>query len=420
MSRKVLVVLSCVLLLTFALSSSASAKKVSLNFWNGFTGPDGRFMQKLVDQFNADHPDIQVKMNVIPWGDYYNKIVTAVPAGKAPDIGIMHLDRITEFASRGVLHPLDVEMLRQGLRSDDFVETVWKAGLWEGKRYGAPLDIHPLTMYWNRQIFKEAGFDPDDPPENRAEFMDYAKKTTIDKDGEGKNDQWGTMWSVGWPNFFCWWVVFFGNDGKLFSEDNSKCLANSPEGVEALQFLVDNIYVDKISPPNVQIDADIDAFKRGELAMEFNGIWMLTAYMEQPGLDFFAGPVPQLGMVKKAAWAGSHNFVIPRQRKPDPDKIRAAGEFINWITSHSLEWAKAGQLPARLSVLNSPEFQALEYHASIAKMASYVVFPPLFPKYGEAIGPIWDAINLALLGKKTAEEALNEAVDRSNKILAAP
>lgn len=153
--------------------------------------------------------------------------------------------------------------------------------------------------------------------------------------------------------------------------------------------------------------------------MEFNGIWMLTAYQEQPGLEFGAGRVPQLGTKVLANWAGSHNFVVFRQRTLDPDKLSAAKTFIGWVSRKSLEWAKAGQLPARLSVLRSSDFKKIPYIGKLGQeIPQYVVFPPLFPKYGEATGPIWDALNFALTFKKDPKKALDDAVDLANKILA--
>src|SRR5690606_41176010 len=70
------------------------------SFWNGFTGGDGPVMQKLVDTFNAEHPNITVKMTVMEWADYYAKIPSAVSSGNGPDVGIMHLDSVPTNAAR--------------------------------------------------------------------------------------------------------------------------------------------------------------------------------------------------------------------------------------------------------------------------------------------------------------------------------
>lgn len=400
-------------------SLSAFAAPVVLEYWTIFTGPDGQTMQALVDQFNEEHKGkTEVRMSIMPGGNFYESILTAVISGRAPDVAIMHMDRLPEFAAQGILLELDEYTAALGLDGSQYVEPVWNGGVLDGKRYAIPLDAHPLVMYWNKDIFAAAGLDPEAPPMDRESFIEITKLLTKDTNGDGTIDQWGTQLSVGWPNFQYWYSILFQNGGELFNQDNTKAIFNSPEAVDALQYLVDLIYVEKVSPTNVQVDADVEAFKRGEVAIEFNGIWMLNGYREHPGLNFGAGMVPQWGAETPAVWGGSHQFVIPRQRRVDRNQVNASLEFIKWIGDHSLEWGLGGQLPAKLSVLNGEEFLSDPHLGSIAKSAPYIAFPhTFFLKYGEATGPAWDAINKAFLGEMTPQEALDEAVDLANRIL---
>ncbi|HHW11404.1 MAG TPA: ABC transporter substrate-binding protein [Firmicutes bacterium] len=411
-------VLLGLLLVCCFFSLTLEAAPIKLEYWTIFTGPDGQTMQRLVDRFNQEYKGkIEVQMSVMPAGNFYEKIISAVVSNQAPDFCIMHVDRLAEFTSRGILLPLDEYVEALGLKGSDYAEPLWNGGIWQGKRYAIPLDTHPLVMYWNKKLFREAGLDPEKPPTDAESFIKVCKALTKDKNGDGKIDQWGTMLSVGWPNFQYWYTIFHQNGGTLFNADNSQALFNSKAGVDALQFLVDCIYVHKISPDNVQVDSEHEAFKRGELGITFNGIWMMADYLNQPNLEFGAGPVPQFGS-QKAVWGGSHQFVLPKQRRVDRNRINAAIEFIKWFGDHSLDWGFGGQLPAKLSVLNSSEFRQDPYFGCIAEMADYVYFPPFFAKYGEAVGPIWDAVNAALLRKSTPKEALDRAKDLSNKILA--
>jgi len=406
------------LLLVVGMLSTLVISEITLEYWTGFTGPDGKFMQELVNQFNKEHDgQIKVNMSVMLWDDYYTKLPISLASGKGPDVGIAHIDSITGLINQGMLLPLDIYEDTMNIKEGDIVAPVWKAVHNDGKLYAVPLDVHPLTFYWNKKLFKEAGLDPEKPPTNREEFIQYAKALTRDTDGDGEIDQWGTMIPVGWPNYFIWYSVFFSNGGKLFNDDITEAAYNSPEGRDAMQFLVDLVYKYKVSPEKVQVDADVDAFKRGECAMEFNGIWMLTSYIDVEGLEFGAGQIPQLGLKRPAEWAGSHTMVIFKKRKKDWDKIEAAAKFISWISNHSIEWAKAGQIPANISVINSEEFQSLPYHSNIAKGIENVVFPPFFDRYGDATGPIWEALNLTILGQKPVEQALSDAEEITNEIL---
>lgn len=412
------IILLTMLVMLFSVTSSAAP--IVLEYWTIFTGPDGETMQTLVDQFNAEYEGkIEVRMGIMPAGNFYERIISAVVSGRAPDVAIMHLDRIPEFASQGVLLELDKYAEELGLVGEDYIEAVWNGGVIDGKRYTIPLDTHPLVMYWNKDLFAEAGLDPEKPPMDRESFIEVTKLLTKDLDGDGRNDQWGTQLSVGWPNFFYWYSMFYQNGGELFTEDQQQALFNTPAGVDALQYFTDLIYEYEVSPTNVQVDADIEAFKRGELAIHFNGLWMLTAFQNHPGLNFGAGMIPQWGTEKPAVWAGSHQFVIPRQRRVDDTKVEAALQFVRWINDHSIDWAFGGQLPAKLSVLNSEQLAADPHLGSIAKAAPYVVFPrEYFPKFSEATGPAWDAVHQAFLGELSPQEALDRAVDLSNRVLA--
>src|SRR5204863_9448312 len=73
---------------------------VTLAYWNGFTGGDGPFMDKLVEQFQQENPKITVKQNTIEWADFYQKVPAAVTAGKGSDVGVMHQDQLATNAAR--------------------------------------------------------------------------------------------------------------------------------------------------------------------------------------------------------------------------------------------------------------------------------------------------------------------------------
>jgi multiple sugar transport system substrate-binding protein len=112
--------------------------------------------------------------------------------------------------------------------------------------------------------------------------------------------------------------------------------------------------------------------------------------------------------------------VVTSQAQKDPNKLQAAKVFISWISDHSIDWAKAGQIAARASVRESPEFQALEVQNIAAQQLDYVKFPPAVPGIGEVTAPTWElAVNEAVLGKKSPKAALDEANSKANELLAA-
>ncbi len=123
-----------------------SGPALTLAYWNGFTGGDGPAMQALVKQFQSAQESISVKNNTIEWADFYQQLPAATKAGEGPDVGVMHLDQLATNAARGVIVPLDDLAESLDLAESDFAPSVWEPGIYDGKRYGIPLDVHSLAM----------------------------------------------------------------------------------------------------------------------------------------------------------------------------------------------------------------------------------------------------------------------------------
>lgn len=384
--------------------------KVDLAFWNGFTGGDGPIMGDLVKQFNSENKNIAVKMNSIEWLDFYQKTPTAVQSGKGPDVAVMHSDQLGTNAARNVILPLDDVAQNLDLQENDFAPVVWQAGIYNNQRFGIPLDMHPLGFYYNKALLEEAGLDPENPPQTNDDYMS-ALEALKGKDIQG---HWVSPFAFTGTLTFESLLWQFGGD--LYNEDASKATFNSDAGVEALTWMVD--LVNKgYSPKNVAQDAETTAFQNGDNAFLWNGIWNITPFKAIKDLDWGVSALPQIGS-EKAAWAGSHNFTIMRQRQQDDNKIQASKVFINWISEKSIEWAKAGQVPARNSVRESEEFAALTEQAALAEQVPDLHFVPPVPGIGDVQPTTFDqAVNEAVLGKKEPKAALDEAASRADKLL---
>src|SRR5438270_1752730 len=151
--------------------------------------------------------------------------------------------------------------------------------------------------------------------------------------------------------------------------------------------------------------------------MAFEGIYMLASLEEQKGLQFAGAPVPQIGP-RRAVWGGSHLLCQPAGITPE--RSRAAWRLMRFLSDDSLLWAKGGQVPARLSVLRSPEFAALPVQSQFARELPYVQYEPLVPKLN-AIYPFVDpAIEAVLLDLQSPEQAMRDACRRIHQVLIRP
>jgi multiple sugar transport system substrate-binding protein len=384
--------------------------KVQLNLWNGFTGGDGDIFKKLVDKFNAEHQNIAITVATYRWEDYYAKLPGAVSSGNGPDIGVMHMDQLATFAARQILAPLDDVAGALQLSESDFAPTVWNGGLFKGKRYGIPLDMHPLGFYYNKSLMTKAGLDPEQPPTDRAGYE--AALAAFKK--AGIQGFWISPFQF--TGGMTYYSLLYQFGGALFDKDVQTATFNSDAAVEACTWLVDLIKQGH-SPANVGQDADYVAFKSGKNAFNWNGIWQINDLKKSPNVQWGVAPLPQIGSAK-AAWANSHNFTIIQQKRgADQNKVAGAKVFINWLSEHSLDWAAGGQVPARKEVRDSAGFKALTEVGALAPELDYAAFPPALPGVGDVITTFYTAFNEAALGKKDPKKALDDGVSRANKQL---
>lgn len=393
--------------------------KIVIDFWNGFTGPDGQTMTRMVNQFQKDNPDIEIRMQLIPWGTYYDKLTLSLAYGGAPDVFILQAARFPEFASYKTLRPLTdfYATAEPALGAHDFSPVPWHESFYQGVQYALPLDTHPIGLYYNTKLFKQAGIVDANgnakPPTNLTEFLSDAKKLTKDTDGDGRPDQWGFAIANEHTN----WLTFahqFGGD--ILTPDGKRGAMSSPACLAATHLMCDLIYKYKVAPHPEGIDPWL-ALRQGKVAMAMEGIYMLASLQEQKGLQFAGAPVPQFGPIK-GVWGGSHLLCQPRGI--DAAHAKAGWRFMRYLSDHSLAWGIGGQVPARLAIERSPQFQAQPVQAQFAKQLGYVIYDPQVPKANALNQFVDPAIDAALSRLQTPEAAMRDADRRIDQLLNRP
>lgn len=340
--------------------------------------------------------------------EHYTQLSTAAASNTLPDVAIIHADQIATHVYRNILRPIDSIVEGAGIVGDDFPSAVWAAGEVNGSRYAIPLDIHPMTMFVNMDLLEAAGFTA--APTTAEEFEAVAAALTAD-------GNYGFFITSGFPIRQIFEMLLYQFGGTSFNEDGTEAAWNSEAGVQAAQWLLDAQAA--YSEPNLEVDAELNAFKGGTIGMIWNGIWQTTNVTGE-GVFFngVAVPVPQIG-TQKAVWAGSHQLALPVQPDEDACRDAAAGAFISYLLDNSVTWARAGQLPANNVVRASEEFAEVQPQADIAAgSAEYVFLPPAVPGLGDAYGPLDEAIGALMSGNATDVQAeLDNAAERANQIL---
>lgn len=388
--------------------------QVVLRFWNGFTGPDGRQIIKLVRQFNEEHENIKVLLQRIDWSTYYNKLYVAGLGGRAPDVFVVHAPLFPRFAEAQLAAPLNQFVAGEnGLPVADFDPAVWLAGKVDGAQWAVPLDVHPFGMYLNRTLFRNAGLLAADGqiiiPQTRESLLMAMRRLTRDLDADGTPDEWGYVLTT-MRMIFQSLMAQYG--GSLVSPDGRTCLINSPENQAAMQFFVDLIEKEKVCPQPEGFDSWV-GFRQGKVGIVFEGVWMLSE-LEKSDLDWCGAPFPQIGP-QPGVWASSHMMCM--SESSDPVRKEAAWIFIRYLSDHSLEWAVTGQIPVRRSLRETERFKSMPVQGAFAQLIDSVRFSPAVPYKLELDSELELAFEKVLRRTATPQEALAVAQANIEKII---
>lgn len=393
-----------------AQAAHSSASPITLTFWNPFSGPDGPTMTKIVSMFNSSHKDVQIKMTINPNGNYSAALTTAISAHKAPNLFVVDVVAMATYADAGILTPVkEAASSDAGLKASDFYSSLWKGGNYKGTQYAVPMDALPLTLYYNKKIFKANGLNPSKPPTNESQFMAYAKKMTHD-------GTYGFIVPPAWPQPFVWPTLLAQFGGQEMNVGKQQVLYNSKAGLKALNLMHDWIYKDHISPPNTAVDYDIKALTGGKAGMIVDGPWEYSQLQKVLGKNLGVAAVPQWG-TQPGVFIGQHYFALYKTTGQDAAMTRAALTFIKYFEDHSILWAQAGDLPAYKPTLNSRAFKKLSYEVALAGSLAHGYLNPAFPNYGNVSTALYPQIQLVLLGKKDAKSALDYATQQGMKVI---
>ncbi len=390
-------------------NTSSEQGKVTISYWNLLTGADGTMMRQLVRNFNEEYKGvIEVAEQSVNGDDYYNTLNMMIPIGRGPDVAIMHSYYVQSYANRDIIVPIDDLVSNSDIDLNDYVEDLVDSLYFNDKLYGIPLDIHPLGIYYNKDLLEQFNCEV---PTSRSELIECAKKAP-NKDG----DIWGLPISAEWPTDYTFTSSLYQNGGQeLIGLDEPGY--ETKEAEEALKAVTDLIHVHKLSPLELGNDQDLFYFKNNKALFHIQGIWMLNSIIES---DVNFGVIPLSNMFNENSEliaVRSHSFVFPYQPKVSQAKREAALTFIKYIGDNSYLWATAGQIPASKVARDTDEYKELPYHSGFGKIENFRV-AKASPYYHEAYTPIFSRLTYAMRNSNyDAEELLRLAAVEGKKLV---
>lgn len=403
--------------------------KTIITFWHSFVASTIPSLEELIKKFEAEHPGIKIKAQYVPTGDaLVQKLITAIQSQTAPDISWIHADFLDKLVEARAVYRLE-EFVKgpNGLTNEeinDIFAPLLQAASWRDTLYAMPMEATSLALLYNKELFRQAGLDPNHPPQNWEELREFAQKLTIDKNGDGKFDQHGFLVPVfpasGDLNIWMilqWTPFLWQAGGYEINLEQTAVLFNSEAGVQALT-LWKNMY-DELGMRKFSMAHDM-AFASQHLAMVLDGPWNLPRYREMKNVDWAVAPLPA-GPAKRATYlAGEHLAIFRQSRHP-----QAAWTFVKWILqpeTQAMFSMKSGYLPVRRSVREREDYQ--NFLANDPALKAFVDQM----EWGQARRPVdfhrleinrhlAEAIEQATLGKMDPKAALDEAAAKANRLL---
>ncbi|MCD9020829.1 ABC transporter substrate-binding protein [Cohnella silvisoli] len=340
-----------------------SDEEVTLTFWNGFTGPDRPAYEAMVNEFMKAHPKIKIEMDIQPWDTLLAKLPTSLVSGKGPDIAAFNASLIPQYAKAGNILPLEDLYSSKDIDQSVLPPSLVKQMQFDGKFFGAPANFATLMMYYNKDLFKAAGLDPEKPPATWDEWKDAILKTTK---SEGSDKQYGLV--IGdhatIPN---WPILIWGGGGDITSADGKSSLLADSKTIAAVKFWSDLVINDGISPVNLTGAEADKLFLSSKAAMSVTGPWMTPGFTAA-GLNYAVAPIP-VGPGGPVTLADSVALVGGKNTKHK----EAVFEFMKFWNSKEQQITlsvQSGFPPARTDLANDPGLKKNAFAAQFATVAN--------------------------------------------------
>lgn len=397
--------------------ASGSGDRRVVTIW--YDGTEEESVKRLEPEFEELHPDIDLQFEIVPYSDLSTKEMVACQSSVGPDVMWQSYAWTNSFAKMGLLTSYS-DYLENSEAIDlenDFDPVALELGTVDGEIYGLPWSMEAMCLVYNKEMFREAGLDPEDPPENWEEVIEYAKALTVDKDGDGTIDQYGygLVGNLTGNTWFRFVPELWSAGGEVASEDMTTGTLNSAEAIEAMAHYTGLLTEHHVAPEGSVNNGAAEVrtlFNNKNVAMYVDG---------QAAVQNIQKDAPDIE-VGVALWPGKNGtinaglggyYVATPKNAANPDD---AWVFIEYFLSKEVQEYFPNAFPANLQARDTDRFSD-EISQTFAEQLKHTKnFQPLADTPG-AQQIILDAVQSVLSGMSTPEQAMEEAIEAMNQIL---
>lgn len=362
-------------------------------------------LQRHLDNFMRLNPEIKVTQLYKETEELRSGFIVAAIGGQGPDLVYGPEDQVGPFEVMKIIKPLDEIFSAEYLSNFNEKAKVYSNGhLW---MLADKLGNH-LTLVYNKDLLQT-------PPETDRELIEIGKKLTLDKNNDGKIDQYGLVWNYTEPFFF---IPFLTGYGGWVFDDSLNPTLNSSAMIKGLNFLADLRDKHKIIPSEADYEIADVLFKEGRAAMLINGDWSWASY-GKAGINYGIYPLPimeETGL-RAAPMVSAKGFSI--NANVNEAKLPVIKKILEFLLSPENQLETAKQLntfPTRKEIYEDPFILNDEILQNSRKQIEYGKPMPIISE----MRAIWDAMRpsyQAVLGgsinpEQAAVQMQNDAVKK--------
>lgn len=421
--RKFIFLLSIFIFL-ICLSSCSKIKddKKSIEFWTLQLSPTfNNYFNDIISKYEKAHPDVDVVWVDIPYDAAIQKLLASAVAGNSPDVVNLSSDFLAKFAGMNALVDLSEFLPKDTFQI--FLPSALENCTYNNKIVGLPWYLNTYVLIYNKEFFNKARLTEKDVPKSFNELVEITKKY---KDNSGS---YALFWNIGKDSYLP--MMLGSEDVAMTDELVTKAVFNSHEGIELIDKWVQlyrNGYLqsESIIKPGSTI---IEAYQSGQVAMVFTGPVFLRRVKDNAPSIYKSTDVAPAVVGK----TGKHELAAMSISVMNSSMFKKeAVDFAFYVTNseNQIAFSKIETTyPSTVEALSDSFFTiddgTLETKARIigakelfdaVRLRKYLEHPQ-FDKLRDAFD---EAIQKACLGKLATKEALDEAADKWNKILANP
>lgn len=372
----------------------------------------------VVTAFQEAHPEIQVDFQLLPYADYFTSLKTWYAGGTAPDVASLDLAMLQEMAASGSIVDLNPMIQADNYDLNAYYQSTLEMFQNNGGQYGLPASYSNVVLYYNKNLFDEAGLPYPDENMDWDTYIETAKKLTKDTNGDGTIDIFGTsrLW---WPYYMLMM------DAAPFNADATTCTLTEQKTIDGFQAMVDLTLNHKVAPSANDLAAQDDwhMFEGGRIAMYPIGPWSISEFNDViTSFDWDATTLPYSPSGNKVTFLFGNAYSILSSSKQQ----EAAFEFLKFITGAEGDQIRqdAGfEIAPIKSVAEGSFLAAMEgKKPANAKVfldsAEFAQSVPTHARWSEIADAISSQLDSALLGDVTVAQAMQAACDIINPILA--